>query len=69
MTKVEFFAKLAELYAVANASDSDGEAREDWTHHTMAGNGFCRKIDEAMREMEYVGVITRAERDTFYNGL
>ena len=69
MTKQQFFAKLASLYAVANASDSDGESREDWTHANMAGNAFCRKIDEAIKEMKACGVLTQDEADNWYEGL
>lgn len=69
MTKDKFLAKLADLYRVGNAADSDSEARESWTHHTMAGESFCRKIDEAMREMVKSGVLTEDEAQAWYDTL
>lgn len=71
MTKDKFFEKLAALYRVGNAADagSGAEAREAWTHHTMAGEAFCRKIDEAMREMVKAGVLTEEEAQTWYDTL
>ena len=70
MTKQDFFAKLASLYAVGNRADSDiNPDKEDWTHQEMAGKAFCRQIDGAIREMVKVGVLTEEEASNWYEGL
>jgi hypothetical protein len=61
MTKQQFFVKLAALYQVANAADSDSTEREPWTVAAMAGNGFCQHIDAAIRAMVDCGVLTADE--------
>ncbi|MGF6996809.1 hypothetical protein [Paraburkholderia sp. GAS32] len=64
MTKQEFFAQLAALYQVGNRADSTeakAEAGETWTKWQMAGTAFCAKIDDVIREMVKVGVLTEDE--------
>jgi hypothetical protein len=67
--RASFFNSLAALYRVANASDSDGEARQAWTKGAMAGEAFCRPVDSALREMVKAGVITAEESQEFYDSL
>lgn len=69
MTKQDFFAKLASLYAVANRADSDLNKQEDWTNQDMAGGSFCRHIDAAIRDMVKIGVLTEEEGQNWYEGL
>ena len=50
MTRTEYFTKLAELYKIANMSDSDNPQRPDW----LKGNeceAHCQAFDKIAHDM------------------
>jgi hypothetical protein len=69
MTKVEFLNKVKALYRVGNASDSDSEAREDWTQPQMAGEACCKHLDAMLYAMLECDIITSEEHQELYDAL
>jgi hypothetical protein len=69
MTKEQFLALLAQVYAVGNRSDSDSEVRETWTHPDMAGPACCALLDKMLTRMCDLGVLTADEHQRFIDDL
>jgi len=67
MTKEKFIEMIRAMYRVGNASDSDSDEREPWTHPDMAGEACCQLLDDMLARLRHCGVLTSSEVARIYD--
>lgn len=70
MSKEKFLGHVKELYDAMNMADSsDNPEKAPWMHYRMAADFGCGHLDQLMRGLVELKVITSDEHQEFYDRL